>query len=84
MDNPTLSGLDMAGLSDEVLDALRIEVLTEQERRDRCAQLPDDLAAMTRTALAAGVSAEQIREAIGDAIDTAPAPAALETEGAGA
>ena len=46
--------MDLSTLTDEQLDARRVAVLTEQERRRKLADLPDDLAAMGRDAVAAG------------------------------
>ena len=55
-------------MTDPDLDQLRRDVLTEQERRARVAQAPEDLAAMARDALAAGVDPTTLRAAIDDAL----------------
>ncbi|MGP5715674.1 hypothetical protein ACTXO9_07260 [Brachybacterium tyrofermentans] len=64
--------MDLSTLSDEQLNARRIAVLTEQERRQRVAQLPDQLAAMTRDAVAAGCSPEDLLDRLTDALEPAP------------
>lgn len=56
--------LDLASYDDETLDAIRVAVLTEQERRARVAQLPDQLADMARDAVDAGVNAADVRAAV--------------------
>ena len=61
--------------SDEALDEHRIAILTEQERRQKLEQLPEQVAAMTRDAVAAGVPTDTLRAAIDDALT----PAAEET-----
>lgn len=60
--------MDLTTLTDDQLDAHRIAVLTEQERRAKVAQLPEQLAAMTRDALAAGVPTDTLRAAVDDAL----------------
>lgn len=60
--------MDLAALSDEQLDAHRRAVLAEQERRVKVAQLPDQLAAMTRDAVEAGCDPEAIRERVSHAL----------------
>lgn len=64
--------MDLSTLSDEQLDARRIAVLTEQERRRKLADLPDDLAAMARDAVAAGCSPDDLLDRLTDALDPAP------------
>lgn len=54
--------------SDEALDEHRIAILTEQERRAKVADLPEQVAAMTRDALAAGVPTDTLRAALDDAL----------------
>ena len=60
--------MDLIDLTDDDLDALRRSVLMEQERRAKVAQLPDQLAAMTRDAVAAGCDPEVLRERVDDAL----------------
>lgn len=60
--------MDLIDLTDDGLDALRRNVLMEQERRAKVAQLPDQLAAMTRDAVAAGCDPEVLRERVDGAL----------------
>lgn len=60
--------MDLMDLTDDGLDALRRNVLMEQERRAKVAQLPDQLAAMARDAVAAGCDPEVLRERVDDAL----------------
>ena len=60
--------MDLATLTDEQLDAHRVAVLTEQERRAKLEQLPDQLAAMTRDAVAAGVDPDVLRDRVDEAL----------------
>lgn len=60
--------MDLTTLTDEQLDAHRIAVLTEQERRAKLAELPDQLAAMTRDAVKAGVDPEVLRDKVDEAL----------------
>lgn len=53
---------------DEGLDALRVAVLTEQERRQRVADGPARLAAETRVLAAAGCTPDALRGAVEDAL----------------
>jgi hypothetical protein len=46
--------VDLTTLSDDDLDALRVAVLTEQERRARVESLPGTIANLRREYLAAG------------------------------
>lgn len=64
--------MDLSTLTDEQLDARRIAVLTEQERRRNLAQLPDALAAMARDAAAAGCDPDELLDRLTDALDPAP------------
>lgn len=64
--------MDLTTLSDEQLDARRVAVLTEQERRRKLADLPDDLAAMARDAVAAGCSPDDLLDRLTDALEPAP------------
>ena len=54
--------------SDEALDEHRIAILTEQERRAKVADLPEQVAAMTRDAVAAGADPDALRAALDDAL----------------
>lgn len=60
--------MDLDSLTDDELDALRRDILTEQERRVKIAQLPDQLEAMTRDAVAAGCDPDVLRERVDDAL----------------
>lgn len=62
--------MDLSTLTDEQLDARRIAVLTEQERRQRLEQLPDQLAAMARDAATAGCDRDELLERVADALTT--------------
>ncbi|QNN82265.1 hypothetical protein H3H54_14490 [Brachybacterium sp. Z12] len=55
-------------MTDDELDGLRRAVLDEQERRVKVAQLPGELAAMARDAVAAGCDPETLRERVDDAL----------------
>lgn len=54
--------------TDEELDEHRRAILDEQERRHKLAQLPEQVAAMTRDAVAAGVPTDTLRAALDDAL----------------
>ncbi|MGO2721794.1 MAG: hypothetical protein ACTIAR_15880, partial [Brachybacterium tyrofermentans] len=54
---------------DEQLDEHRRAVLIEQERRAKLAQLPDQLAAMAREAIAAGCDPVTIRDRVDEALE---------------
>lgn len=69
--------MDLTTLTDEQLDDHRRAVLVEQERRVNLAQLPDQLAAMTRDAVAAGCDPETLRDRVDEAL-TPEEAAALE------
>lgn len=60
--------MDLATLTDEQLDARRVAVLTEQERRAKLAQLPDQLATMARDAAEAGCDPDVLRARVNDAL----------------
>ena len=62
--------MDLTTLTDEQLDARRRAVLTEQERRAKLAQLPDQLAGMARDAAAAGCDRDELLERVADALTT--------------
>lgn len=53
--------------TDERLDALRVEVATEQERRARVAAAPAQLADLTRSAIASGCDPQALVDAVTDA-----------------
>lgn len=61
--------MDLSTLTDEQLDARRVAVLTEQERRAKLERLPDELAAMARDAAAAGCDRGELLERVTDALD---------------
>lgn len=60
--------MDLRTMTDDDLDQLRRDVLTEQERRQKLEQLPEQVAAMTRDAVAAGVPTDTLRAAVDDAL----------------
>lgn len=60
--------MDPHTMTDDDLDQLRRDVLTEQERRQKLAQLPEQVTAMTRDAVAAGVAPEVLRAAVDEAL----------------
>ena len=60
--------MDLTTLTDDQLDARRIAVLTEQERRAKLAELPDQLADMARDAIAAGVDPDALRDKVNEAL----------------
>ena len=62
--------MDLTTLTDDQLDARRRAVLTEQERRAKLAQLPDQLADMARDAAAAGCDRDELIERVTDALAT--------------
>lgn len=62
--------MDLTTLTDEQLDARRVAVLTEQERRQRLEQLPEQIAGMARDAVAAGADPAALLEQITDALTT--------------
>ena len=62
--------MDLTTLTDDQLDAHRRAVLTEQERRAKLAQLPDQLADMARDAAAAGCDRDELLERVADALTT--------------
>ena len=57
--------LDLTTLEPDVLDAMRIAILTEQERRQRVAELPAQITDACRAAVAAGVPAADVLAAAG-------------------
>ena len=62
---PTLT--DTTAWPDADLDALRVAVLTEQERRTRVAAAPAQLADLTRSAIASGCDPQALVDAVTDA-----------------
>ena len=60
--------MDLTTLTDDQLDAHRRSVLTEQERRAKLEQLPDQLADMARDAAAAGCDRDALLERVADAL----------------
>ena len=60
--------MDPRTMTDDDLDQLRRDVLTEQERRQKLAELPEQVAAMTRDAVAAGVDPDVLRAAVDEAL----------------
>ena len=62
--------MDLSTLTDDQLDARRIAVLTEQERRAKLAELPDQLAGMARDAAEAGCDRDELLERVTDALTT--------------
>lgn len=60
--------MDLTTLTDEQLDSRRVAVLTEQERRAKLAQLPDNLAAMARDAAEAGCDRDELLARVTDAL----------------
>ena len=53
--------------TDDDLDALRVRVLAEQERRTRVAAAPMQLADLTRSAIASGCDPQALVDAVTDA-----------------
>lgn len=64
--------MDLTTLTDDQLDARRIAVLIEQERRAKLAQLPDQLADMARDAASAGCDRDELIERVADALGEEP------------
>lgn len=62
--------MDLTTLTDDQLDTRRVAVLTEQERRAKLAQLPDQLATMARDAADAGCNPDELLERVTDALTT--------------
>ena len=62
--------IDLTTLEDDVLDRMRVSILSEQERRAKLAQLPDQLADMARDAAAAGCDRDELLERVTDALTT--------------
>ncbi|HET7303987.1 MAG TPA: hypothetical protein VFJ12_05480 [Segeticoccus sp.] len=64
--------IDLSGYTDDDLDALRVQVLTEQERRTRLTQIPATVTGLTETYVACGGDKTALTEAVQQA-GTAPA-----------
>ena len=58
---------DAEAWTDDDLDALRVAVLAEQERRTRVAAAPVQLADLTRSAIASGCDPQALVDAVTDA-----------------
>ena len=58
---------DFTDFTDEDLDALRVKVATEQERRTRVTAAPIQLADLTRSAIASGCDPQALVDAVTDA-----------------
>ena len=58
--------MDLKALSTEELDALRIDVLTEQERRANLAAIPEQIAAMAKTYRDGGGDEQALADALGE------------------
>lgn len=56
--------MDLKPFDDDALDMLRRDVVKEQERRAKLAQLPDQLAEMARDAVAAGCDRDDLIERV--------------------
>ena len=70
--------MDLTTLTDVELSQLQQSLAVETDRRRKVAQLPDDLAAMARDAVAAGCDPEALRDRVDDAL-TPEQVAALDT-----
>lgn len=60
--------MDLRTMTDDDLDQLRRDVLIEQERRQKVAELPEQVASLARDAIDAGVNPESLRAAIDGAL----------------
>lgn len=56
--------MDLRALTEEELDALRVDVLTEQERRTNLAQIPDEIAAMAKVYRDGGGDESKLQDAL--------------------
>ena len=56
--------VDFSNYNDEDLDSLRVQILKEQERRASKSQIPEQIETLSREALAAGVSENELRDAV--------------------
>lgn len=72
---PTIPNLsDREEWPDEDLDALRVSILTEKERRTRQDEAPTQMAEFTRTAIAAGCDPKVLIDTVTDVAASAPDP----------
>lgn len=56
--------VDFSRFDDEQLDALRVDVLTEQERRTNLSQIPEQVADLAKTYRAGGGDENALMDAI--------------------
>ena len=56
--------IDLTTLSDDEFDQLRVDVLTEKERRDSLAQIPAQVTALAKTYRAGGGDANTLMDAV--------------------
>lgn len=63
--------MDLSTIPDDELDEHRRDVLAEQERRRKIAQLPDDLAAMACDAVKAGCDPTDLLDRLTDVLTAA-------------
>ena len=58
--------IDLTKLPDEELDALRVKILTEQERRANLAQIPATIQELAAKYKEGGGNQEELLKAVGD------------------
>lgn len=58
--------MDLRNLDDDALDALRRDVLSEQERRVNLAVIPEQIAAMVKTYRDGGGDERALTDALGE------------------
>ena len=58
--------IDLTKLPDEELDALRVKILTEQERRANLAQIPATIQELATKYTEGGGDREELLKAVGD------------------
>ena len=58
--------MDLRTLTDDELEQHRVDVLTEQERRQRLAQAPTQVAQIARSYVADGGSVDTLTQAVTD------------------
>lgn len=66
--------IDLKPLTDDQLDQLRVDVLTEQERRANLAQIPAQVTELARTYRAGGGDEDALIQAISHTPDPEPEP----------